>query len=279
VNAGTPFACGGTSTTLAPGAAVTCSASHAVTQADLDAGSVTSSATASDGGATSAAVSATVIAAQTKALSLARMASPSTYNAVGQAITYGYTVTNGGNVTLGPAQFTIADSRIAGGAPFACGASTTLAPGAGLSCSATYTITEADLGAGSVTSSATASGAGVTAPTVAVTVTAVQPPPTTTSTTTFTGSVSSKRPKKTFTLTVGDGATVSALSFSVTGKSKTAATLTLRVLAPDGSAVAGTTGPSVVQVTTAPLARGTYTWEVSGSVSASFSLQVTYTAP
>jgi hypothetical protein len=34
-----------------------------------------------------------------------------------------------------------------------------------------------------------------------------------------------------------------------------------------------------LRTSTAPLARGSYTWEVSGSTSASFTLQVTYTAP
>jgi hypothetical protein len=216
----------------------------------------------------------------TAALSLARTMSPTTYSAVGQAVSYGYTVTNGGTLTLGPAQFTVSDTKVDAGAPFACGpASMTLSPGATVTCSASHTITQADLDTGSVTSSATASGGGATSASASVTVTAVPPPPQATITTTFSGSLSRKQSKRTYTLTVGDGATVNALQFSAGGKAKTTATLTLRVLGPNGSAVAATTGPSVVQLTTAPLASGTYTWEVSGSVSASFTLRVTYTTP
>jgi hypothetical protein len=279
IGAGSPFACGAASTTLDPGATVTCSAATTVTQSDLDTGTITSSATASGVGVTSAAVTATVTASQTKALSLGRTASPTSYGTVGDTINVGYTVTNVGNVTLGPAQFTIADTKAGGGTPFACGTSTSLAPSAAVSCSATYTVTQADLDAGSLTSSATASGGGASS---AVATLTVQKTTTTTAPTTktsmLTGSVSNKR-KKTFTLAVGDGSTVNALQFSVSGKNKTPSSLTLRVLAANGSVVAQTSGPSVVQLTTPALARGTYTWEVSGSTSASFTLQVTYAAP
>ena len=50
---------------LAPNATVTCSASYAVTQADLDAGSITNNATATDGTLTSNESQATVTAVQT----------------------------------------------------------------------------------------------------------------------------------------------------------------------------------------------------------------------
>jgi hypothetical protein len=42
--------------------------------------------------------------------------------------------------------------------------------------------------------------------------------------------------------------------------------------------VATTTGPSVVNLA-ASLPAGTYTWQVSGASSASFTLQVTYRVP
>src|SRR5207237_1349052 len=95
-----------------------------------------------------------------KSISLTKTANPPTYSAVGQVITYTYTIKNTGNVTLGPAQFTVTDDHIG---TFNCGpAGTTLAPGGTVSCTANYTITQADLDAGSVTNTSTASGAGLT---------------------------------------------------------------------------------------------------------------------
>lgn len=274
VGGGSPFACGAASTTLAAGASVACSAGTAVTQADLDSGSIDSTATASGGGATSAPATISVSATQSPALSLSRTASPTSYSALGDAVVLGYTVVNSGNVTLGPAQFTISDSAF-GTTPFACGATSTLAPGSAVSCSATYTVTQADLDAGSLTSSASATGGGPTSPVVTTTIQKAA----TTASTTFTGSVSAKKTTKSFPLAVGNGTTAGTLQFSTSGKTKTAPSLTLRVLAPDGSVVAQATGASVLRLTTPALARGTYTWQVSGSTSASFTLQVTYASP
>ena len=92
-----------------------------------------------------------------RTLHLSKSASPATYNTVGQAITYTYTVKNSGNVTLtGP--FMVSDNRIGSpaGTPFACG-SGALVPNQTLTCSATYTITQADIDAGSVTNTASVS--------------------------------------------------------------------------------------------------------------------------
>ena len=272
---GSPFACGPSSTSLAPGASVSCSAGTTVTQSDLDAGSIGSSATASGGGTASSPATVSVPATQTPALMLSRTASPASYGALGDLITLGYTVTNSGNVTLGPAQFAVSDSAVAGGSPSSCGSSSILAPGAAVSCAATYTVTQSDLDAGSVTSTATASGGGVTSPSATLTMQRAA----TTATTTFTGSVSAKKPTKSFSILVAAGTASSTLQFTASGKTKTAPSLTLRVLAPDGSVVAQGTGPSVLQLATPMLARGTYTWQVSGSTSASFTLQVSYASP
>ena len=62
-------ACDPAAVTLAPGETATCSASHRVTQADLDAGSVTNTATATLDGVTSDPASATAEADQAPALS------------------------------------------------------------------------------------------------------------------------------------------------------------------------------------------------------------------
>ncbi|MFC3414094.1 DUF7507 domain-containing protein [Algoriphagus hitonicola] len=69
-----------------------------------------------------------------------------TYDAVGDLVEYSYLITNSGNVVLaGP--FTVTDDKIATIAPV----DGPLAPGASVTVTATYTITQEDLNAGSVT--------------------------------------------------------------------------------------------------------------------------------
>ena len=132
---------------LAPGQSITCTASHEVTQADLDAGSLTNVASATDGTTTSPTDTVTVPATQRSALELAKSASPATYNSAGQTINYSYVLKNTGNVTLsGP--FAVTDDKAAVTCPAAV---TSLAPGDTLTCTATYTIMQADLDAGSIT--------------------------------------------------------------------------------------------------------------------------------
>ena len=116
----------------------------------------------------------------------------------------------------------------------------------------------------------------------------VPPPTPTTATTTFSGSISSKRSKKTFGLAIGDGSVSSDLEFAVSGGgggkgkggggSGGAPSLRLRVIAPDGSVVLDGTGPSVLRLA-GSLPGGDYSWEVSGSSSATFTLRVTYAQP
>src|SRR5206468_1001974 len=111
---------------LAPGATVVCTGTHAITQADLDAGTFSDTASASSTEANASNAIDTVTATQTKALSLAKGAAPSTYSVAGQQITYTYTLTNTGNVTLsGP--FAVTDNKIVGS--ISCGAAS-LAPAA-----------------------------------------------------------------------------------------------------------------------------------------------------
>src|SRR5207248_2246074 len=87
---------------LAPAASMTCPATHVVTQGDIDAGHYLNTACVDDGtgGAAQACADKDVPAIQTKSLSLTKTASPTTYSAAGQTITYTYVVTNTGNTTL-----------------------------------------------------------------------------------------------------------------------------------------------------------------------------------
>jgi uncharacterized repeat protein (TIGR01451 family) len=147
---------------LAPNASLTCTAQDVVTQADLDAGSVTNIASASDGTTTSDTDTASVSGTQTAALEIVKTALSADYAAVGDVLSYRYNVTNAGNVTI-TAPITVSDDRIdavtcpalpAGG----------LAPNASLTCSADYVVTQADLDAGSVTNIASASDGNITSP-------------------------------------------------------------------------------------------------------------------
>jgi uncharacterized repeat protein (TIGR01451 family) len=145
--------CPDTSTGLAPNAAITCTATYPISQADLDAGSVTNTAYAKAGDTESNRDSETVNAEQQPALTLDKTANPSTYKAVGDAIAYSYKLTNTGNVTLsGP--FTVSDDK----ATVTCPATATLAPAAFITCSASYPVTQKDLDAGSVVNTATGRG-------------------------------------------------------------------------------------------------------------------------
>ena len=143
---------------LAPLATTACTATYTVTQADINTGSVYNEATGqvTYGGKVvdSNTDHLTVNATQRPALTIAKVLDPTsttTFSAVGNQITYKYTLTNSGNVTLaGP--FTVSDTKIAGS--IACG-SGDLAPLATTTCTATYTVTQADLDAGKVTNLAT----------------------------------------------------------------------------------------------------------------------------
>jgi ELWxxDGT repeat protein len=167
--------------TLDPSESVTCTGTYSITQADLEAGKVINNASASldNGAVTSNAVSLEVTIAQTGELILKTVADPASYDQVGQAITFTYEIINNGDVTLGPAQFTINDNLT--GVPLDCGpAGSSLLPTESVICSATYSVTQADLDSGSVTSNATATDGTTTSDATMVTVSrssSTQPPP------------------------------------------------------------------------------------------------------
>jgi uncharacterized repeat protein (TIGR01451 family) len=142
--------CSGAASSIAPGSSTTCTASHTITNADINAGFVTNYAIASCSQAVSNLASATVI---TKPLVLSVSASPDTATAVGQVITYTYTLTNAGPANL-TSPYSITDDIVT--STDCSGATSPLAPGASTTCTGTYTITQADADAGSVNNNATA---------------------------------------------------------------------------------------------------------------------------
>ena len=81
---------------------MTCTATHTVTQADLDAGHYANTACVDDGagGAAQACDDADVPAARTRTCRSRRSATETSYDAVGQVIHYTIVATNDGNVTL-----------------------------------------------------------------------------------------------------------------------------------------------------------------------------------
>ncbi|HEX3823541.1 MAG TPA: hypothetical protein VHV79_03645 [Mycobacteriales bacterium] len=157
---------------LAPSASVTCTATYIVTQADLDAGSVSNTATVTGldpTGApeTSSPSTATLSAPAAPALRIQKTASPTAVDSVGQTVTYSFLVTNSGNVTMHAV--TVNEGAFSGSGTLStasCPAGS-LAPSASVTCTATYDVTQADLDAGSVTNTATASATDPTGTTLA----------------------------------------------------------------------------------------------------------------
>ena len=148
---------------------MTCTATYTTTQADLNAGSITNVGSVSGTPPTGPAVTdtddAVVTADQTPSISIDKTASPTTFGAVGTPISYTFLVTNNGNVTLDGV--TVSDPH-AGLSPISCAPAqgSSLAPGATMTCTATYTTTQADLNAGSITNVGSVSGTPPTGPAV-----------------------------------------------------------------------------------------------------------------
>ena len=156
---------------LAPGASITCTGEYVVTQADLDIGSVTNIASATDGTTTSPTASETIPADQDPAMTIAKAANFTDFTTAGEVVTYDYTVTNSGNLTI-TTDIDVTDDKIG---TFTCHTGN-LVPGASHTCTASYTITQADVDAGSVTNQAFATSGPLVAPPVDVTVDGTQTP-------------------------------------------------------------------------------------------------------
>ena len=152
-------------TTLAPGASVSCFSAYTVSQADVDAGTVDNTATASATGPAGDAVAAGPDTTSTPTSTIATLTldkqagEPVDVNGngrvdAGDTIGYRFVVTNTGAVTL--TDVAVDDPKTG---PVDC-PTTTLAPGASVSCFSAYTITQADVDAGTVDNTATASATG-----------------------------------------------------------------------------------------------------------------------
>jgi uncharacterized repeat protein (TIGR01451 family) len=153
-------------TTLAPGQFTTCTATYTVTQADIDDGGVDDSATASGSPlsgppVTSPPSHASVPAAQSPGLTVAKSVPATPVTRAGQQLRYSFLVTNTGNVTMYHVKVTdtvAPPSDPASLSPVTC-PQATLAPAAKETCTATYTVTQADVDhGGQVRDSATVTG-------------------------------------------------------------------------------------------------------------------------
>ncbi len=141
-------------TSLAPGASTTCTATHVVTQADLDSGSIVNKATVTGtppGGSPIPVVNSLVVtipATQSPSITIQKSTTKSSFSALGESIPYSFLVKNTGNVTL--SAITVSDPKVNG---VSC-PTTSLAPGASTTCTGTHTVVQADLDNGSVINTA-----------------------------------------------------------------------------------------------------------------------------
>lgn len=159
----TPFTCAGTPATLDPGDVHTCSGTYVITSDDISLGSVTNIATANGTFGTDPVVSPTDDAIfpvdAEPALSIEKLADVTTFNAVGDKITYTYNVTNTGNTDLA-SPGTVTDDKFPGTA-LTCvdptgGVFERLSDNAAeiATCTLEYSVTQDDLDAGFVTNEA-----------------------------------------------------------------------------------------------------------------------------
>ncbi|MBA8880913.1 DUF7507 domain-containing protein [Phyllobacterium myrsinacearum] len=151
-------------TTLQPGDSTTCTGTHTITQAEVDAGTADNTATANGTPPTgpkaiSGPDGTSTPLTRTSSIAIAKSAGAPTGNTPGSTITYSFRVENTGNVTL--TTIGVNDSKLTT-APVC--AVTILAPGANTTCTGTYTITQVDINAGKVDNSATSTGTSPTGP-------------------------------------------------------------------------------------------------------------------
>src|SRR5664280_2210535 len=150
--------------TLAPGVSVTLTASHILTQADVDAGSYSNQAVVTgkdpqgndvtdNSGTTGTTDDPTVIPIpKTATVSIVKTVSGTIPTSVGGTLSWDLVVTNTGNVTLSNLVVTDTKAVVTGG-PVA-----TLAPGVSVTLTASHILTQADVDAGSYSNQAVVTG-------------------------------------------------------------------------------------------------------------------------
>lgn len=132
---------------LAPGASMTCAATHVVLQSDIDSGVYDNTATGTSGSLTDSA-SVQVTFTQNPALDISKTVTSVGPYAAGGTITYSIVVTNIGNVTLHNVDVSDTAATLGSCTP---AEPATLAPGASITCSASHTVTQAEINSGSYT--------------------------------------------------------------------------------------------------------------------------------
>ncbi|MBB6240512.1 putative repeat protein (TIGR01451 family), partial [Pedobacter sp. AK013] len=159
---------------LAPGASGTATASYTIRQSDIDAGKVSNTATVTGTAPDASTVSDVSGTAQNNdtptdvplsrnpAIVLVKTASVGGTGAVGDVVSYTFTATNTGNVTLSGVNITDA---LTGSTALALSPAV-LAPGASGTATASYTIRQSDIDAGKVSNTATVTGTAPDASTV-----------------------------------------------------------------------------------------------------------------
>lgn len=155
--------CPAAAASMLPGAQVTCTATYTLTQADVDAGTVTNDATATatapdDSTVTSTLDDAVVTIAQSPSLTLIKSAGPGGFTHAGQVVDYSFDITNTGNVTLSAVGVSEVAFSGTGSMTVPDCTPVVIAPAGASTCTASYTLTQADVDAGVVTNTATASG-------------------------------------------------------------------------------------------------------------------------
>ena len=147
--------CPAEAASMLPGEQVTCTADYTLTQADVDAGTVSNTATSvgtppTGPDVTSTPSSAVVDITPAPAISLVKSATPTTVTAAGQVVTYTFLVANTGNVTL--SGLGVTDIGFTGDGTLSAIQCPTppaaLAPADDLTCTASYTVTQADIDTG-----------------------------------------------------------------------------------------------------------------------------------